>query len=64
MFGRGRSNNQTQLDKDPSIVNARQMISEAEIAEKEADQALKEARSRVKLAREHIHNLEEEALEE
>ena len=63
IFGRGRSD-KTLLDKDPSILHARQRVSEAEAAEKEADHALNEARSRVKLAREHIRNLEKEALEE
>lgn len=57
----GRNN---RLDDDPSIRGAREMVSAAENAEKEADRALIEARQRVKLAREHVQMLEREALEE
>jgi len=51
-------------NEDPSIRNARQRITDAETAEKDADRALVEARNRVRLAREHCQMLEREALEE
>lgn len=57
----GRNN---RSDDDPSIRGAREKVSAAENAEKEADRALIEARQRVKLAREHVQMLEREALEE
>lgn len=57
----GRSN---RLDDDPSIRGAREKVTDAENAEKEADRALNEARQRVRLARQHVKGLEHEALEE
>lgn len=57
----GRSN---RLEDDPSISGAREKVTDAENAEKEADRALDEARQRVRLARQHVKNLEREALEE
>jgi len=57
----GRSN---RLDDDPSIRGAREKVTDAENAEKEADRALNEARQRVRLARQHVKGLEREALEE
>lgn len=51
-------------DKDPSIVAARQKVTDAESAEKAADRALDQARSSVKEAREHVKKLEKEAIEE
>lgn len=61
-FGRGRDKHL--LDNDQSIINARQGVSDAETAEREADRALVEARNRVKFAYEHVRNLEQEAIEE
>ncbi len=60
-FGIGRNND---IENDPSIRAARDMVSNAEAAEKDADRALDEARQRVKLAREHVQSLEREAREE
>lgn len=51
-------------DVDPSILQARQRIQDAENAEKEADRALLAARDRVRDAREHVKILEQEAVEE
>ncbi|KAH6914413.1 hypothetical protein BKA70DRAFT_1217954 [Coprinopsis sp. MPI-PUGE-AT-0042] len=51
-------------DVDPSILQARQRIQDAEIAEKEADRALLAARDRVRDAREHVKLLEQEAVED
>lgn len=52
------------VKNDPSIVNARQMVADAENAEKEADRALVHARERVREARDHVKHLEMEAKEE
>ena len=60
-FGIGRNND---IENDPSIRAARDMVSNAEAAEKDADRALNEARQRVRLAREHVQSLEREAREE
>lgn len=60
-LGIGRSN---RLEDDPSIRLAREKVTDAENAEKEADRALDEARQRVRLARQHVKGLEREALEE
>ena len=57
----GRSSH---LGDDPSIRGAREKVTDAVNAEKEADRALDEARQRVKLARQHVKDLEHEALEE
>jgi hypothetical protein len=62
IFGRGRDKHL--LDNDQSIITARQGVSDAETAEREADKALVEARNRVKFAHEHVRNLEQEAIEE
>jgi len=62
IFGRGRDKHL--LDNDQSIISARQGVSDAEAAEREADKALVEARNRVKFAHEHVRNLEQEAIEE
>jgi hypothetical protein len=64
LFGNRRRNQSRTIDHDPSIINARQKVSEAENAEKDADRALMEARKHVKLAREHVRTLEHEASEE
>lgn len=50
--------------EDPSITGARQRVSQAEHAEKEADAALVQARAAVREAREHVIALEREAEEE
>ncbi|TFB00955.1 hypothetical protein CCMA1212_007491 [Trichoderma ghanense] len=49
---------------DPSIVQAREHVMQAEAAEVEADRALGEARMRVRAAKDHVWRLEEEAKEE
>ncbi|EGR46267.1 uncharacterized protein TRIREDRAFT_66776 [Trichoderma reesei QM6a] len=49
---------------DPSIVQAREHVMQAEAAEVEADRALGEARMRVRAAKDHVWRLEQEAKEE
>ncbi|KAL6872111.1 hypothetical protein J3F83DRAFT_635520 [Trichoderma novae-zelandiae] len=49
---------------DPSILQAREHVMQAEAAEVEADRALGEARMRVRAAKDHVWRLEEEAKEE
>ncbi|KAK1758043.1 hypothetical protein QBC47DRAFT_294477 [Echria macrotheca] len=49
---------------DPSIVQARERVMNAETAEREADRALMAARESVREAREHVRRLELEAEEE
>ncbi|KZT10890.1 uncharacterized protein LAESUDRAFT_721277 [Laetiporus sulphureus 93-53] len=49
---------------DPSIVFARQKVTEAEAAEREADRALMQARAAVQSAKEHVRNLEREISED
>ena len=51
-------------DVDPSIVQARERVMGAEMAEREADRALMAARESVREAREHVRRLELEAEEE
>lgn len=60
-FSIGRNND---IEDEPSIRAARDMVANAEVAEKDADRALNEARQRVRLAREHVQALEREAREE
>lgn len=50
--------------KDPSILAARQKVIDAEAAEKAADRALHGAKLAVKEARDHVKNIEREAMEE
>ena len=50
--------------QDPTIRSARQKVSDAETAERDADRALVQARISVKEAREHVKALEKEAEEE
>ncbi|KAH9892706.1 hypothetical protein C8Q73DRAFT_699127 [Cubamyces lactineus] len=69
LFGRRRSSSTDSdhsfnLKKDPSILAARQKVTEAEAAEAAADRALNDARSAVRSAKEHVKRLEQEALEE
>ena len=52
------------IKNDPSVVAARQRVSDAEAAEREADRALMQARAAVRDARDHVKRLEQEALEE
>jgi len=52
------------IDRDPTILGARQKVTEAEEAEKEADRSLLQARGMVKEAREHVKILEQEAIED
>ncbi|GFP59058.1 hypothetical protein TASIC1_0012006100 [Trichoderma asperellum] len=49
---------------DPSILQAREHVMQAEAAEIDADRALGEARMRVRAAKDHVWRLEEEAKEE
>ncbi|KAI1137403.1 hypothetical protein F5Y05DRAFT_69774 [Hypoxylon sp. FL0543] len=60
-FGHGSSTNP---DIDPSIVQARERVMQAEAAEREADRALEAARVRVREARAEVKRLELEAAEE
>jgi len=50
--------------QDPSIIAAKERVSRAEVAEREADKALNHARASVREAREVIKRLEREAAEE
>lgn len=69
-FGRRRSSSSDSsgdamdLKHDPSIVAARQKVTDAEAAESAADRALNEARAAVRAAKEHVKMLEQEALAE
>ena len=66
-FGRRRSSDddlQPNIKNDPSVVAARQRVSDAEAAEHEADRALMQARAAVRDARDHVKKLEQEAFEE
>ncbi|KAI1181207.1 hypothetical protein F4777DRAFT_573278 [Nemania sp. FL0916] len=60
-FGHGNSSNP---DIDPSILQARERVMNAENAEREADRALDAARLRVREARAEVKRLELEAAEE
>ncbi|KAI2780923.1 hypothetical protein F4815DRAFT_444823 [Daldinia loculata] len=60
-FGHG---NTTNPDIDPSIVQARERVMQAETAERDADRALESARIRVREARADVKRLELEAAEE
>jgi hypothetical protein len=61
MFSRSRS---SRIGNDPTISAAREKVTLAEKAEKEADKALLSARTAVKAARDHMKKLEKEASEE
>ncbi|RPD78652.1 hypothetical protein L226DRAFT_610521 [Lentinus tigrinus ALCF2SS1-7] len=61
---RSLSSDSVDLKHDPSIVAARQKVSDAEAAESAADRALNEARAAVRSAKEHVKILEQEALDE
>jgi hypothetical protein len=50
--------------RDPAIKNARDKVTDAESAEREADDALHAARKAVREAKDHVKKLESEALEE
>ncbi|KAI0268823.1 hypothetical protein BC834DRAFT_655260 [Gloeopeniophorella convolvens] len=67
-FSRRRSSSSSDtrpdLAHDPSIMNARSKVSDAEAAEREADQALVAARMAVREARDHVRVLENEATED
>ncbi|KAG8721280.1 hypothetical protein FRC08_014427 [Ceratobasidium sp. 394] len=52
------------VDKDPAVVAARQKLTAAEEAEREADRALEASRRAVLAAREHCKQLETQAIEE
>lgn len=58
-FGHGNDN-----DMDPSILQARERVTNAEAAERDADHALETARQSVREAHEHVRRLELEAKEE
>jgi hypothetical protein len=49
---------------DPSILQARERVTNAEAAERDADHALEAARQSVREAHEHVRRLELEAKEE
>ncbi|KAI1097197.1 hypothetical protein F4804DRAFT_328329 [Jackrogersella minutella] len=57
-FGHGNA------DMDPSIIQAREHVMQAETAERDADRALESARIRVREARAEVKRLELEAAEE
>ncbi|KAL5485529.1 hypothetical protein ACEPAI_8171 [Sanghuangporus weigelae] len=59
-----RSGIKSRQFNDPSIIAARQKVSGAEEAERQADRALIEARATVREARQHVKNLEREIEEE
>lgn len=61
---RSSSSDSVGLKHDPSILAARQKVTDAEAAEAAADRALNEARAAVRSAKEHVKMLEQEALEE
>ena len=52
------------LKHDPSILAARQKVTDAESAEAAADRALNEARNAVRMAKDQVKILEQEALDE
>jgi len=52
------------INREPSIINARQKVTDAEVAERNADDALSAARMAIREAKQHVRNLEQEALEE
>lgn len=49
---------------DPTIMSAREKVSDAEESEKAADRALQQARASVKAAKDHVKFLEKEAEDE
>ncbi|KAM0233115.1 hypothetical protein ACHAP5_010504 [Fusarium lateritium] len=51
-------------DLDPAVLEARERVQNAEMAERQADRALEEARLSVREAREHVKRLELEAKED
>ncbi|TPR02362.1 Major Facilitator Superfamily protein [Aspergillus niger] len=55
LFGHSRKN------EDPSILAAKEQVSRAEAAEREADRALMASKRAVREAREHVRRLDEEA---
>lgn len=61
---RSPSSSSDDLRNDPSILNARQKVTDADAAEREADRALMQARASVHGAREQVRLLEQEAREE
>ncbi|PBK73589.1 uncharacterized protein ARMOST_00410 [Armillaria ostoyae] len=61
-FGGGRRRFNSH-GNDPTILAARQKVTDASNAERDADRALSQARNSVKEAREHVKNLEREARE-
>ncbi|KAF9452777.1 hypothetical protein P691DRAFT_660224 [Macrolepiota fuliginosa MF-IS2] len=63
-FNRGSNRDRSLIQGDPTIIAARQKVTDAEGAEREADQALTQARNKVKEARQHVEALEREALED
>lgn len=63
-FGNGNGNGNVNHEDDPSVLDARQRVQNAEAMEREADRALEEARASVRDAREQVKRLEVEAREE
>jgi hypothetical protein len=60
----GGNHNNGNVHHDPSILAARQKVSDAEQAERAADRALASARNAVREAKEHVKRIEREAKEE
>ena len=54
----------SKFSNDPSIIAAKQKVSDAEGAEKDADRALVQARAAVREAKDHVKRLEREIEEE
>jgi hypothetical protein len=61
---RGSIFSRTRIGNDPTISAAREKVTLAEKAEKDADKALLGARNAVKAARDHVKKLEKEATAE
>jgi len=60
----GGNGNNFNVHKDPTVLAAREKLSNAEKAEAEADRALLAARAMVREAKDHVRFLEREAAEE
>ncbi|KAG8748627.1 hypothetical protein FRC10_000018 [Ceratobasidium sp. 414] len=63
-LGRGSRKSDPLVDKDPTVMAARQKLTAAEEAEHEADRALEASRRAVLAARDHCKQLETQAIEE
>ncbi|KAG9100390.1 hypothetical protein FRC06_004166 [Ceratobasidium sp. 370] len=63
-LGMGSRKSGSLVDKDPAVMAARQKLTAAEEAEREADRALEASRRAVLAARDHCKQLETQAIEE